>query len=291
MSRFFSLSIILMILFAINPTSLAKSKAKVFKKISVPNKLLFPTKPALIPSSFKSPLDTIPNEILQAIKNAKKYKDDLASEKSQLETQAQYEARVAASLPNNLRAIDLVLPVEEIFNYDAEKQTITISINGGHSFDRDGNEFKKLMAGYIRKDSYKNNVTCTNGYGASFKYLNTTHDYNNYIIAYSQKDISDNLNSITIPMSVSEARNYITLDEKKLNTKLKFSVKLKPIFPFYKEDSYYRGNECGDKYNDRGGTNSIWTGNTYSALFSIINFKLIDSSSGQVWFEKDYTKP
>jgi len=91
-------------------------------------------------------------------------------------------------------------------------------------------------------------------------------------------------------MSVREVREYITSNESSLNDKLKFVIQLKPAFPFYKEDEYYYGGDCDGKSTMTSGETRTIFGKKYLALFDIASLKLVDSSTGTVLAEKDYTQ-
>jgi hypothetical protein len=313
MSKFISLLITLMLLITANSALAKNKKPKPSNKIDP-----LPTKTA--PSNV-SKLDSIPSDIRQLIETSKKYRGTQSIEKSQLETQAQYEARLSASQPTDLKMIELTLPVTKEFKYYADNQSLIVGLDRpDYSPISDYNEegIRALRSAEVEISKEEHDVTCTNGYGASFSYLYTAYSSDYYGIAYYNKKEFSNKNDpswadaisssyggyarfkdeysdydygelkFKIPMSVNDVRNYITSDEKNLNGKLKFVITLRPVFPFYKENSYFIGDKCGSKDNNRGGTSLTSNGYARYSLFDIARLKLVDSSNGKILIERDY---
>jgi hypothetical protein len=264
-------------------------------------------------------IDPIPSDILQALQMAKQYRGSQSEQKSQLETQAQYEARIASS-QSNLSEIELTVPVDEEFNYNAEKAVIVVGMKTDYthtssSLNNQKVEKKALRRYQKSRNISTNEITCTNGYGAKFNYLHTFSSDDEFGVAYVENNLYRNTNDpswsdvksaygtfqslygkydygsfeFKIPMNIDEVRRNITVDEKKLNDNLKFIVKLKPVFPFYVEDTYSIGSECGDKYTTNGRTYTALKQDSY-ALFEITNLKLVDFSNNKVLLERNYRR-
>lgn len=303
-------------------------------------------------------------DIAQAIIMAKKYKGTQPIEKSQLETQSQYEARFTASQPTNLNPIEIIVPAKETYKYDADEGNFIISIKTDYIYNENG--YGSFKTGLVSQGRESSNITCTNGFGAKFYYQNIHYNSDRYSINYLKKELFSNredsswadfswatsgsrLKSVSktpppkptlvsqapppptqqplvpnpritidgvvnpapnnpiqklsdkysnyaygsfdfkLPMSVSDVRKYVTSDEKQLNGKLKFLVTIKPIFPFYRESTYYSGERCGNKYNT-GGSTFTSSGMEYHALFDIVSLKLIDSSNNKILLERKYSQ-
>jgi hypothetical protein len=283
------------------------------------------TQPATKPTTVqpvtqqKSEWDSVPSDIRQMIELSKKYKGNLSTEKSQLETQEQYEARLTASQPTNLQSFELTLPARKRFKYYPSSQSIVISLKSGYtSQESQGKNLISLKEQTVPLSQSKRQITCKNGFGASFDYLHTISIENKYGIYLVGKESFENkrdpswadaiergYSSFTsfkseyiahsygelefkLPMDVSTARSYITSDEKELNDKLKFVVTIKPLSPFYDQKYFSIGDECGGKYNNRGGTSFTLSGIAKYAIVDIINLKLVDSSTGTVLLERSY---
>jgi hypothetical protein len=310
MSKFISLFITLMLLVIASPMVAKNKKPKPSNKIDP-----LPTKTS--PSSV-SKVNSIPSDIRQLIEIAKKYRGNQSVEKSQLETLAQYESRISASQPADLKIFELTLPAMKKFKYYADNESLVVGLDRPLSSPISDYGIGVLRSAEVEISKKSRNITCTNGYGASFSYLHTNYFSDHYGIVYSEKRAFSNKNDpswidaisssyagdtsfkteysdyeydefkFKIPMSVNDVRNYITSDEKSLNGKLKFVVTLRPIFPFYKENSYSIGDECGSKDNNRGGTSLTMNGYVRYAIFDIARLKLVDSSNGNVLIERDY---
>jgi hypothetical protein len=289
---------------------------------------ILPNTPSSTGRESSPQIDPIPSDILQVLQVAKQYKGSQSEQKSQLETQAQYEARIASS-QSNLPEIEITVPADEEFSYNAEKAVIVVGMKTDYthtssSLNNQEMEKKALRRHQRSKTISTNEITCTNGYGAKFNYLHTFSSDDEFGIAYVKNDLYRNTNDpswsdvksksaystfksfdyrysseygkyeygsfeFKIPMNIDEVRRNITVDEKKLNGNLKFIVNLKPIFPFYVEDTYSIGSECGEKYTTNGRTYTALKKDSY-ALFEITNLKLIDFSNNKVLLERNYRK-
>ncbi len=129
-------------------------------------------------------------DIAQAVIMAKKYKGSQSIEKSQLETQSQYEARLAASQPTNINPIDIVVPTKETYKYDAEAGNFIISLKTSYLHNENG--YESLKRGLVINGQESSNITCTNGFGAKFYYDNTHSNSDIYSISYFKRDILAN---------------------------------------------------------------------------------------------------
>jgi hypothetical protein len=299
MSRLIRWFIVLTILLNINP-ALANSRKSVKTK------------------SSPTASDSVNSGIFKILERGKKYRNTQLPIKSQLETQNEYENRIAASKPNNIETIKVIVPPKAEFKYDAEDQALIVSMADNDSAPSNHIDRINVLMSDAKQLSRKvNNIICTNAYGARFnyKYTGVIRDY--YGIAYFENEAFLNKNDLSwsdailsknfgytsfkskyddysygkfsfkIPISVDDARNYITSDEQNLNDKLKFVLELKPSFPFYAEDDYSLGNQCGFE-NSRGGFSYTWTGRTKYAIFDLSNLKIVDYSSGKIWYAKNY---
>lgn len=268
-------------------------------------KKIKPIRPTAItrPATQKS-FSTIRPEILEAIKNAKQHNSNQPKEKSQLETSSQYENRISeynTSFTRNSNEVEITIPAETNFSYDADKGIITVSmgkdLNGKTSSSYSeyigGKNVTKLK---IDSTDYRSNfraITCTNGFGAKFNYRLSESYWKEYGFAYidddkyREKDSYYNFH-FAVPMTTSEVRRNITADEKNLNGNLKFIIKLKPTTPFYLERTSYSGKECGGEYTPNGGSTSTYEEDNVLALFEIVSLKLVDSSSDKVLLERTY---
>ncbi len=159
----------------------------------LPKIIINSNEPKTSPTASENPLSKFAADhpdIAQAIIMAKKYKGTQPVEKSQLETQSQYEARFAASQPTNLSPIEIIVPPKEIYKYDADEGNFIVSMkqeSRGNTYD-----FKTLRNELVFIDTREKNVTCTNGLGAKFHYTNTTNHLDIYSINYSEKDAFKN---------------------------------------------------------------------------------------------------
>ena len=295
MPRFISTLAIIAILFSFITPTLAKEKKPKQPANSSPAKII-------IPRVNSSKSDPISPDILKAIEIGKKHSKTQIKEKSQLETQAQYEARVAASQPNDIEPVELSIPVDEDFTYNAEKQYATIGIK--QIYD-DGNKygFEILKSSGFESFQYQSGyITCVNGFGAKFKYSHTEYSYDRHTIAYSNENLlalrndpswkqEDNWYKnrkfiFKVPISNDEIRNYITADEKKFNNRLKFIVKIIPIQPFYQERSHHSGDPCPNA--SKNALVSTSSGKMYYALVEVQSLKLVDSLTGRIFLERNY---
>ena len=65
-------------------------------------------------------------DIMQALEMARKYRGNQSTEKSQLETQPQYEARINAAQSINFNMIEVTVSTNKGLYYNADKQSIFI---------------------------------------------------------------------------------------------------------------------------------------------------------------------
>ena len=158
MPKFISTLAIIAILFSLITPTLANGKKPKQPANSSPAK-------NIIPRVNSSKSRSVSPDILKAIEIGEKHSKTQIKEKSQLETQAQYEARVAASQPNDIESVELSIPVDEDFTYNAEKQYAIIGIK--QIYD-DGNKygFEILKSSSFESFQYRDGyITCVNGFG------------------------------------------------------------------------------------------------------------------------------
>lgn len=308
MFKFLPVTLVLIILASSFPVSAKpKPKPQKLKPLTIP--------PVVLDQSLQDPTSKLPIDIRQAMEAAKKYKRSLPTEKSQLETQAQYEARLASSPLTNPDTIEVEIPVSRKLKYDADDQKLIVSMDTGFIPGLHDGKINPLKSDRVQLSSISENVTCTNGYGAKFRYRHDITKTEYYGITYYDKEIYLNKNDISwadtvkssydhiskygisgygrfdfaISIPVSEVRNFLDAEEKMLNDKLKFVVTLKPVLPFYKKSSHYFGNACGTE-SSRGGYSSTSYGDDHYAIFDIKSLKLIDSFSGRTLLERNYSE-
>jgi hypothetical protein len=174
MSKLTSLCIALIIAVTTNPV-IAQIKKPIPNNTTTPSKL--------------SELATLPSDIREVIELSKKYKIITATEKSQFETQSQYDARLA-SLQPEIKTIKLTLPPIEKFRYSAERQLLVVSLGipWNHSiFANSPNIFNSLKTAEVQLNNQEETITCTNAYGASFSYIHKQYNNNYYDIVFTQK--------------------------------------------------------------------------------------------------------
>ena len=129
-------------------------------------------------------------DIAQAILIAKKYQGTVPVEKSQLETQSQYEARISASQPTNISPVEVIVSAKEKYYYDAEEVNFIVSMEIDSNYN--GDNIESLKTGRIYKNESKSNITCTNGYGAKFYYVHTNNELDKYSISYFKQETFEN---------------------------------------------------------------------------------------------------
>jgi hypothetical protein len=128
--------------------------------------------------------------------------------------------------------------------------------------------------GYHSKDIFLNDKDPSWRSNEGFD-IQREYDYNNGSFSFK------------FSMDVAEIKNYVSLDEKVLNERLKFLVKIKPSFPYYDESDYKIGNSCEDLYD---GETYVFFGRKHQAKFDILSLKLFDSSTGKIFLERNYTQ-
>lgn len=276
--------------------------------------------PTQLPKPSSEKPSSIPNDIFQAIEAGKKYLGSQSTEKSQLETQSEYEARIAKTQSLMRQTIELSIPAESSYLYDAENQFLVVSMGSDIVSPPYVSGVKPLRSSKIELSKEQSNITCSNGYEVRFNFLHTKYIKEFYSIGIFEKKAFENENDpswsdtltyrtinndgisfygkykdfkygsffFKIPMNVEEARRYISTDEKYLNKNLSFKVTLNPAFPFYKKYFFFIGNECGGKYSNDG-TSLTLLGYEHFALFNMVNLKLIDLSSGRIFIDRNYT--
>jgi hypothetical protein len=288
MSKFISTLAIVAIFFSFITPALAKGKKPKQPANSSPAKII-------IPRVNSSKSRSVSPDILKAIETGKKYSATPIKEKSQLETQSQYEARVAASQPTDIQPVDLSISVDKTLRYNAEEQFATISIEEIYDEGRNYGFETLKQSDFVSFQSQHGKITCSNSFGAKFYYSHTEYSYDRYAIAYRKQNLPEadeyteygRRFAFKVPMSNNEIRNYITTDEKEFNGRLKFIVKIIPTSPFYKKESHYSGDPCpnASKYATSLSTSS---GGMYYALFEIQSLKLVDSLTGKIFLERSY---
>ncbi len=224
---------------------------------------------------------------------AKVQNESINVKKSTFETNEQYQQRLR-SLDKNLGEYEARYSPDQSYEYQIETNSLTVSLNVEWKYQNSENYIYIPYRSIIKNSSTKE-VICQNGFGAKFKYKNTSELIDKYIFVISNKDSKTEDFKYQINMSTQQAKNYVSRDESKLNSKLKFLIKFTPVLPYYEKSGDYAGGSCPEgimakAIADGAGITLSYLYTTHKVFVRVLSVKLYDTTTGQILMNKEYNE-